>query len=152
MDINNGLISHGITVGSPKYSDKIKLLKTYLSFFFVVASTTQSPTQFRSVPFGRRSTLMKKKDKYAKWMYLMRNAKEIKMLRLTIPSWRNLTLVITNIIGLEPVRSRMRAKKLPLKSTISTYRKNEKIENPTICIWKYICNDGGAVASSDFKM
>lgn len=58
----------------------------------------------------------------------MRNAKEIKMLRLTIPSWRNLTLVITNIIGLEPVRSRMRAKKLPLKSTISTYRKMRKMK------------------------
>lgn len=66
MDINKGLISHGITVGSPKYSDIIELLKTYLSFFFVVASTTQSPTQFRSVPFGRRSTLMKRKDNYAK--------------------------------------------------------------------------------------
>lgn len=31
----------------------------YLSFFFMVASTTQSPTQLKSVPLGRRSTLKK---------------------------------------------------------------------------------------------
>jgi hypothetical protein len=29
---------------------------TYFSFFFVVASTTQSPIQLRSVSLGRRST------------------------------------------------------------------------------------------------
>jgi len=36
---------------------KIRKVNYYLSFFFIVASTTQSPTQFRSVPLGRRSTL-----------------------------------------------------------------------------------------------
>ena len=36
-------------------------------------------------------------------------------------NWRSVTLVMTSIIGLAPARSRMRAKKLPLKSIISTY-------------------------------
>lgn len=68
MDIEERPIADLINTktGSPKYNDIKELLQTYFSFFFAVASTTQSPTQFRSVPFGRRSTLMKRKDKYPK--------------------------------------------------------------------------------------
>jgi hypothetical protein len=37
---------------------------TYFSFFFVVASTTQSPIQLRSVSLGRRSTYKDNTIKY----------------------------------------------------------------------------------------
>lgn len=40
---------------STSYKKQGLRAETYLSFFFVVASTTQSPTQLKSVPFGRRS-------------------------------------------------------------------------------------------------
>lgn len=42
-----------------------------------------------------------------------------------------ITFVTTNIIGLAPARSRTRAKKLPLKSTISTYKPKKREQTST---------------------
>lgn len=90
---------------------------SYLSFFFVMASTTQSPTQLKLVPFGRRSTWEKSKHlivsivaKHMTSNYWLDNSPKVQII----------TLVTTSIIGFAPARSRTRDKKLPLKSTIST--------------------------------